>query len=529
MNMALGQNRFRMRENRNTVVNKKLDFMCNDLVETSHEQPLQMRLDNSDSFSPCHTRSGTVYKPKTLNFGDFSHDRSSDSDSDSVFEEARLELKPLDGFDTEMSPIVRKTQLINSKKLSPCFLRRRQRTSTKILPSREIKFNNANINPYDSPVLKQRTKRHFSSSSASSLSSDYDSDDSGRCSPLPEKKLRVSDLSISRYEREFVQMSELASGQFGSVKLARHRLDGTDYAIKVNKTPLRPGSYDEKKAMNEVFAHASLNNDKHVVRYYNSWVEDGHVYIQTELCHGGSLGRAIEKRKEAEQDFTEEELRTVLLHTLKGLRYVHSKQMAHMDIKPENLFISIDQNILSSNTEVSSDSGAESDDPSSLMKKMDLKEELLSEESLTYKLGDLGHATSLLEDSLAPEEGDCRYMAPELFSMNVDRSNLPKADIFSLGLSLFEAASLQTLPRNSFDGELYEDIRAGRLPYLPKYSKKFNNLLASMVSPSPLERPSAAKLIKQLSVLNKKSELQLLKELKFSQQKLEELQYLVSQ
>ena len=113
--------------------------------------------------------------------------------------------------------------------------------------------------------------------------------------------------------------------------------------------------------------------------------------------------------------------------------------------------------------------------------------------------------------------------------MNVDRSNLPKADIFSLGLSLFEAASLQTLPRNSFDGELYEDIRAGRLPYLPKYSKKFNNLLASMVSPSPLERPSAAKLIKQLSVLNKKSELQLLKELKFSQQKLEELQYLVSQ
>ena len=50
-----------------------------------------------------------------------------------------------------------------------------------------------------------------------------------------------------------------------------------------------------------------------------------------------------------------------------------------------------------------------------------------------------------------------------------------------------------------------------------------------MVSPSPLERPSAAKLIKQLSVLNKKSELQLLKELKFSQQKLEELQYLVSQ
>jgi len=519
VNMALGQKRFRMRDNRNSVVNKKLDFLCSDL-----EEPLEMRLDNSDSFSPCHTRSGTVYKPKTLNFNDFSHDRSSDSDSDSVFDEGRL--KPLDGFDTEMSPIIRKSQLIN--KMSPCFLRRRQRTSTRIVPNQEVQLSDANINPYDSPVLKQRTKRHFSSSSLSSLSSDCDSDDSGRCSPLPEKKLRVSDLSISRYDREFLQMSELASGEFGSVKLARHRLDGTDYAIKVNKTPLRPGSYDEKKAMNEVFAHASLNSDKHVVRYYNSWVEEGHVYIQTELCQGGSLSQTIERRQEVNQHFTEDELKTVLLHSLKGLKYIHSKQMAHMDIKPENLFISLDQNIVTKSMEVSSDSGAESDDPSSLMKKMDLKEDLvLCEESVTYKIGDLGHVTSLAEGSLAPEEGDCRYMAPELFSMNVGRDLLPRADIFSLGLSLFEAASLQTLPRNSFDSSLYEEIRAGRLPQLANYSKKFNNLLASMVSPNPADRPSASRLLRQVSVLNKKSEIQLMKELKASQQKLEELQHLV--
>ena len=75
-------------------------------------------------------------------------------------------------------------------------------------------------------------------------------------------------------------MSEVASGEFGSVKLARHRLDGADYAVKVNKSKLRAGSYVEKKALNEVFAHATLNSNKHVVRYYNSWVEDGQVFIQ---------------------------------------------------------------------------------------------------------------------------------------------------------------------------------------------------------------------------------------------------------
>ena len=33
-------------------------------------------------------------------------------------------------------------------------------------------------------------------------------------------------------------------------------------------------------AMNEVFAHAALMKHKHVVRYYNSWVEKGQVSSQ---------------------------------------------------------------------------------------------------------------------------------------------------------------------------------------------------------------------------------------------------------
>lgn len=39
----------------------------------------------------------------------------------------------------------------------------------------------------------------------------------------------------------------------------------------------RVNSHDEKVAMNEVFAHAALIKHKHVVRYYNSWVEKGQV------------------------------------------------------------------------------------------------------------------------------------------------------------------------------------------------------------------------------------------------------------
>ena len=69
----------------------------------------------------------------------------------------------------------------------------------------------------------------------------------------------------------------IASGEFGLVKKSRHRLDGMVYAIKVSKKEIRKNSHNEQMAMNEVFAHAALMKHKHVVRYYNSWVEKGMV------------------------------------------------------------------------------------------------------------------------------------------------------------------------------------------------------------------------------------------------------------
>ena len=50
---------------------------------------------------------------------------------------------------------------------------------------------------------------------------------------VPARRLRVSDINVSRYEEEFVEMEELASGVFGKVMVAWHRLDGMVYAIKV--------------------------------------------------------------------------------------------------------------------------------------------------------------------------------------------------------------------------------------------------------------------------------------------------------
>ena len=143
---------------------------------------------------------------------------------------------------------------------------------------------------------------------------------------------------------------------------------------------------------------------------------------------------------------------------------------------------------------------------------------------MSYKIGDLGHVAQVHGDSI-PEEGDCRYMAPELLEMHIDREMLVKADIFSLGLTLYEAASLKDLPKNSLEDQEYEKLKAGQLPYLDGYSKDFNNLLKAMVHPNPRARPSANKLaslqtLRGTNSSNNKSRSQLYQELKETKAKL---------
>jgi len=359
--------------------------------------------------------------------------------------------------------------------------------------STKEKIKSSNVNPFRS-ALKPATKtqcRIWSKRSFNSLeddtersinSPDDDSDNESRMdemSPLASsKRVKVSDISITRYMEEFLEVEEISSGDFGSIRKAHHRLDGIVYAVKVTKlrgvitsTPKltkKVNMSDEMVGMNEVFAHASLMNHKHVVTYYNSWVENGQVYIQSEYCEGGSLASQIEEFRKRRRFFTETELKKMVVDVTKGLQYIHSKQLVHRDIKPENIFISSDEGDYNE-----ASTGDDSMDECNMFH---------------YKIGDLGHVAPVFGEKKSPNEGDYRYMAPELYEMEVDRSQLTKADIFSLGLTVLEAAYLRPLSKNSLDNSKYE------LPYLVRYSRDFNNLIRSLLNPDPIFRPSANQL-----------------------------------
>lgn len=422
-----------------------------------------------------------------------------------------LKVLPVPRQETPPYKRIRALRLFGSPQTPKTLLQRSEAPSTRdVVGSRQrthLVEVGANVNPFSPapttpppPLRSKRPRQSFSLLrtpqngsllDVSDFCEDQEDWEEERFSKL-QRITPAAEPGSSRYEAEFLELCQVGSGEFGSVYKCINRLDGCVYAIKKSRKPIR-GTQDEKTALNEVYAHAVLGQHPHVVRYYSAWAEEEHMIIQNEFCNEGSLADAIQRHELAGEHFPESELKRILLHVAEGLMYFHSQNLVHMDIKPGNIFMSRVANPV---IPEGSDDGFDEwlDKP--------------PDEEIIYKIGDLGHVTSSKNPQV--EEGDCRYLAKEVLRENY--SNLPKADIFALGLTVFEAAGGGPLPKN---GQEWTNIRKGRLPYLDHCSPELNNLLLEMTQKAAEKRPSACSLLHHPALVphGRKSRAQLRKEL----------------
>ncbi|KAM5228248.1 membrane-associated tyrosine- and threonine-specific cdc2-inhibitory kinase isoform 3-T3 [Ctenodactylus gundi] len=106
------------------------------------------------------------------------------------------------------------------------------------------------------------------------------------------------------------------------------------------------------------------------------------------------------------------------------------------------------------------------------------------------KLGDFGLLVELGVGAAEAQEGDPRYMAPELLHGLYGTA----ADVFSLGLTVLEVACNMELPHG---GEGWQQLRQGYLPpeFTAGLSAELRSVLVMMLEPDPQRRATAEALL----------------------------------
>ncbi|KAJ8371983.1 hypothetical protein AAFF_G00298050 [Aldrovandia affinis] len=130
---------------------------------------------------------------------------------------------------------------------------------------------------------------------------------------------------------------ELGSGQFAIVRRCREKTTGSDYAAKFIKkrrlTSSRRG-VSREEIEREVNILREIRH-ANIVTLHDVFENKTDVILVLELVSGGELFDFLAEK----ESLSEEEATQFLKQILEGVQYLHSKRIAHFDLKPENIML----------------------------------------------------------------------------------------------------------------------------------------------------------------------------------------------
>lgn len=185
-------------------------------------------------------------------------------------------------------------------------------------------------------------------------------------------------------------------------------------------------------------------NHPNIVSYEGGYRKNECLHIFMEYCEGGDLARQIETKKAEESLFSEVQVLSWTRKITEGLSYIHDRKIIHRDIKPANIFLSA---------------------------------------TGTIKIGDFGIARVLGDDTSRGSTmiGTAKYTAIEVMNGG---GFTTKADMFSLGCTVYELAVLKTN---------YPYVRV----ILPEsFSEDFKSFVQQLLEHDPHHRPDAPEVLR---------------------------------
>lgn len=248
----------------------------------------------------------------------------------------------------------------------------------------------------------------------------------------------------------YTEVKLLGKGGFGTVKLYRHRMKGTEVAIKfVNIDRLR-NTDDVNRAYTEIQVLRELKHPN-IVHLLEAFPLQNQICFVMEYCSGGELKHYVQERGPLPDD----EVYSIGIQMCEAIRYCHNSKVTHRDLKLENI--------------------------------------LFSDASCTrIKIVDFGIAGMFKHggDGDRSDAGSLLFLAPEVLS-RTDNSASPGLDIWSLGV-IFYCLLTATHP---FLGDNVRDTslniiqgRYKRLDTFPNVPRPWRRLVRGMLKSSAKKR-----------------------------------------
>jgi NIMA (never in mitosis gene a)-related kinase len=254
---------------------------------------------------------------------------------------------------------------------------------------------------------------------------------------------------------EYIILEEIGKGSYGRAVRALEKKTNNSVVIKViDVSILTPKQRND--ALNEANVLRQLRHP-FIVRQLNNFVDRTNLCLTLEFADGGDLSALIKSQRLNGQYFEEPRITRWLTQILLGLSFIHSRNIMHRDLKPQNIFI------------MARDGRA--------------------------LIGDFGICRVLesKHDMAQTMVGTPYYLSPEVFQ---HRPYSLKSDIWALGCLLFELAAL-TVPFNATDfGSLSIKVCRGSNPPFPaRYSLGLRDLFLKMLQRDHRSRPTADEII----------------------------------
>jgi len=281
-------------------------------------------------------------------------------------------------------------------------------------------------------------------------------------------KLEGSELSLQKddyrfsisksHKRNFEDIYDLGDrihrGTYAVVKQCTHKQWNQKYAVKIIE---REGKHTDESVLHEVAVMNQLDHP-HIVKVIDFFEETDYFFIVMELMAGGDVFDRIIDMKH----YTEKDARDLCKILLEAVDYMHQNNIAHRDLKPQNLLLRSKEN----HAEV--------------------------------KIADFGFAKKVhTPKSLNSRCGTPSYVAPEILkNQPYDQS----CDMWSVGVILYVMLCGYTPFMEEAQEKMFERIKQGDWKFEEKdwshISEEAKALITCMLKTDVENRISAADALK---------------------------------